>query len=138
MNTLKRQILMKVIELFDLIIVATAFGLAALASYAQSADISLEEFFAMRISVPNLAVFICFLLGGHISFSIFGLYRSKRLSSAASEALSILEATSLGSFVLLLVSTRFHLQLLTPVFVVTFWSSCTVLMLVSRLLLKKC
>jgi len=137
MNTLKRQILMKVVELFDLIIVAMAFGLAALASFSQIANVSLEEFFAMRISVPNLAVFICFLLGGHISFSIFGLYRSKRLSSVASEALSILEATSLGSFVLLLVSTRFHFQLLTLVFVVTFWLSCTVLMIVSRLVLRK-
>ena len=79
MVNIRRQILLNAFKLFDMIIMVVAFG-AATTPIVESHSIAFAEFFAMRVKVGNILIFMGLLLVWHLLFSACGLYASRRLS----------------------------------------------------------
>ena len=90
-------------QLVDLMIVVASFGLAAVMIVHEQHRISLVEFLSMRTKISNVLIFLLILYMYHLVFSLFGLYRSRRLSSKLSEFVDVVKATSfaVGCFVLI-------------------------------------
>jgi len=136
MTSLRRQILLKAFELFDLLIMAFAFALAASIVSYQMTGVSIGDFLSMRIKVQNFLLLLGFFLVWHMIFSSFGLYQSKRLSSRWHETFSVIKATALGSILFIVMAALFHIAMVTPVFIAVFWASSTAFSILSRLTLR--
>jgi len=134
-----RQVLYKAFELLDLLIMSLSFALATWATYHyRMGKISFKEFLSVRISIHNFAIFLGFILIWHLIFSVFGLYRSRRLSNSWDDLIDVIKATSLGSFVVLAASTVLSLDLIVPtsVFLGVFWAVNTAATVSSRFTLR--
>jgi len=133
----RRRYLLNALKILDLSIMLGAFGLASVVAYYQAGKtISFTEFIHMRVAVHNL-----FIIAGvaglwHLSFHVFGCYRSRRLSSRRSELLDIVKVTSLGTAIVLAASVAFRIQIATPAFLATFWLASSGLLVGSRLTLR--
>jgi exopolysaccharide biosynthesis polyprenyl glycosylphosphotransferase len=136
MGKARRHILLTLFKFFDLAILVGSFIGSTLTSLRGMGAISFTEFLAIRISVRNFAVFTGLLLLWHLLFAFFGLYDSKRLSRHLAEAIDVLKATSLGTFVLIAVSLLLHLTFAIPLFFASFWLFSTASVVVSRLSLR--
>ncbi len=136
MGTIRRQILLNALKLFDLGIMAVAFVLAALPVSEAGHTFTFAEFLSMRVKVGNLAIFIGVLIVWHVVLSVFGLYASRRLSSRWSEVVDITKATSVGTLLIWGAGILFHIQLVTSLFLITFWSGTTLITIGSRTLLR--
>lgn len=136
MIPVRRKLMIKAFKLFDVLVMAFSFVLATSAVYYQSGPLSLDQFFSIRIKVQNFAIFLGFLLAWHIIFSSFGFYHSRRLSSRWTEAIDVLKATSLGTFVIIISALTFRIHLVTPVFVASFWIGSSTILISSRLILR--
>jgi len=136
MIPLRRKILLETFKLFDLLVMVFAFGLGALASYEQSGVDSFSDFLSMRIKIQNFALFLGFLIAWHIIFSLFGLYHSRRFSTRRGEAIDVIKATSIGSFLIYAASFLFNIRLVTPIFVAVFWVGSSAITILSRFMLR--
>jgi len=136
MIPLRRRILLEIFKLFDLLVMVFAFGLGTLASYEQSRVASFAQFLSMRIKIQNFALFLGFLITWHIIFSLFGLYHSRRFSTRLNEAIDVIKATSIGSFLIFAASILLKISLITPIFVAVFWVGSSAITILSRLILR--
>jgi exopolysaccharide biosynthesis polyprenyl glycosylphosphotransferase len=130
--------MLKALEMLDILLLVLALCLAAVASYySYNESVPLVRFLEMRISVRNFLALIVFVLGGHLSLSVAGLYHSRRLSTRINEELDILKATTLGSVVLFIAAHLFHFIMVTPVFIGVFWATSTLLLALCRFGLRR-
>ena len=136
MSNFRRQILMVVFKLTDLLIMIGSFTAATIIVSHGVDTISLEHFLHMRIKIVNFILFLTLLLLWHFIFSMFHLYSSRRLSPLKREIQDIYYATSLGTFAIYLLSLLFDIQIVTPVFLITFWCGSTVITILARLLMR--
>ena len=136
MPSLFRHFLLKTFKLFDLLVMALSFVVATAASYYQVGVVSFDEFLAMRFKIQNFALFLCLLLVWHYIFVLFGLYRSRRLSSLWGEMIDIIKATSFATLVLFIAGVLFKVGIFTPVFLVTFWIVNNAIIILSRIILR--
>jgi exopolysaccharide biosynthesis polyprenyl glycosylphosphotransferase len=136
MTTFHRRIVLRAAKLFDLAVMALAFGLAAVLVAHQTASVSFADFLSMRVKVRNFALFASFLLVWHIIFCLFGLYDSRRLSGCREEALDLVKATALGAGFVCLAGFLFRLEMVTPLFVVGLWSISSATLVSSRLVAR--
>jgi exopolysaccharide biosynthesis polyprenyl glycosylphosphotransferase len=136
MTTFHRRILLRAVKLFDLAVMTLAFGLAAALVAHETATVSLADFLSMRVKVRNFALFAVFLLVWHLIFCFFRLYDSRRLSPRWDEALDIAKATALGAGFVCIAAFLFGLRMVTPSFVVGFWSISSATLLASRLVAR--
>ena len=102
MPNFRRKIIMILFQIFDLLIMTASFLLGALAVSYEVGPVSLESFFAMRIKVVNIGLFLGLLFAWHQTFVLFGLYSSRRLSSRKEEIVDITKATSVGTLLVAL------------------------------------
>jgi exopolysaccharide biosynthesis polyprenyl glycosylphosphotransferase len=135
MSTVRRQILLNLFKLFDLGLMMLAFVLASLPLQHRQA-ISVAEFFSMRVKVANLLIFALFALAWHFYFTLFGLYRSRRLSPQRSEIVDVIRATALGMVTILAGSILFHIRMVTISFVGLFWLTSASATVGSRMLMR--
>jgi exopolysaccharide biosynthesis polyprenyl glycosylphosphotransferase len=124
--TNRRYVLLSLFKLLDLGVLVASFIAAAIPSLSQVGANSLADFLSMRISVRNFVLFACLLLLWHLVFLCFGLYESKRFSNQHREAIDVMKATSLGTFVLLELGIPFHLSVIHPRFLLVFWAVSTI------------
>ncbi len=136
MIPIRRQILIRAFKLFDVAIVAISFTLIYGAASSQIGTISIGRFLSMQVSVQAFIFFLCFFLVWHITFSTFGLYRSRRLSSRWSEVKDILKASSVGSLLLFIIASLFKIDMVTPIFVAVFWALTNIITIISRIMLR--
>jgi exopolysaccharide biosynthesis polyprenyl glycosylphosphotransferase len=136
MSSFRRQILLKAFELFDLLILAFAFVLAASIVSYQMTNVSVGDFLAMRIKVQNFLLLLGFFLVWHMIFSSFGLYHSRRLSSRWHETFAVIKATVLGSLFIIIMAVLFHIDMVTLNFITVFWVTSTAVSILSRLTLR--
>jgi exopolysaccharide biosynthesis polyprenyl glycosylphosphotransferase len=136
MISLKREILLSTLKLFDLAVLVITFGLATVPALGVGHTISVADFFAMRVKVGNFFIFLGLIILWHTIFSICGLYRSHRLSGRGAEIADVVKATSLGTLCLWGVSLIFHIRMAPPSFVGAFWVLSTVMLICSRLALR--
>lgn len=136
MTTLRRRILLNVFKLFDLVIMAAAFGLASVLVARGTTSATFSEFFAMRIKVVNFVIFSVLVLVWHLVFSGFELYASRRLSSRSKEIGDAIKAITVATLLLACTSVLFRIHLITLVFLGAFWLSASCLMITSRFAMR--
>jgi FlaA1/EpsC-like NDP-sugar epimerase len=132
----RRKLLLDSLKLFDLVLVLASFAFSVLVVSSGLQLGSFQRLFAMRIRLPNFAIFIGFMIAWHMILSFFELYHSRRLASVHQEVVDITKATCAGAVVLLVGAFIFNIRLVTPVFLLFFWASTTLGAIVSRLVLR--
>ena len=111
MENFQRKLLLAAFKLFDLLVMASMFVLAAAVVYLQNNSITFHEFLHMRFKVENYVIFSGFVLIWHLIFSGFGLYHSHRLSSLRIEIVDLLKAIVLGTLIILVSAWIFSITL---------------------------
>ena len=97
----RRQFLVRILEIGDLLVMACAFASAvAVSGWYSDGPNRLREFFSVRISVGNLLGFVAFALLWHAIFRTLGLYRSRRIGSLIGEWRDVFKGVLLGSLIL--------------------------------------
>jgi exopolysaccharide biosynthesis polyprenyl glycosylphosphotransferase len=124
------------LKLFDVGLVILSYGLATVLSVTANRSIPLSDFLAMRVKLGNFLIFILALVFCHAVFSMYGLYRSRRLSSRMLEMADCLKATTLSSAVFLGVGFAFNIRMITPQFLLFFWLILSVVLVLTRVLLR--
>ncbi len=136
MIPLRRQILIRAFKLFDLVVLVLSLFLAAsLISYPQAIP-SLAELLSMRVSVQSVLFVLTFMALWHIIFSLFMLYRSRRLSSPWEEVFDVCKATTVGTFLLFVMAKVMDVGMVTPSFLLAFWALSSLITVLSRLTLR--
>lgn len=136
MGRTRRSVLLIIFKLFDAMLLVGSFIVASVPSLTGLSAISLTEFLAMRTSVRNFVLFTTLVVLWHAIFSFLELYESKRLWGQQTEAIDVLEATSLATAALFVVGSFFIPSITNPLFLGLFWSVSTGTVLLSRLLLR--
>jgi exopolysaccharide biosynthesis polyprenyl glycosylphosphotransferase len=137
MNEVRRRFLLGALKLFDLaVLVATFASATVLVAYANQ-RVSPAEFLSLRIKLSNLLIFMVFLGIWHICFRWCGLYHSRRLSSREADIFDASKAIALSTACLALGAYIFHYVMVTPRFLLFFWSVGTLLIAVSRIVLQE-
>jgi exopolysaccharide biosynthesis polyprenyl glycosylphosphotransferase len=113
-----------------------AFAWATVPALGVGRNISIAQFFSIRVKLQNLIIFFGLLLLWHVLFSIFGLYASRRLSSRAAEAADVAKATTSGSLGLWCAAALFHIQMASPPFLIVYLVMSTGMLVCSRLALR--
>ncbi len=127
---------MVVFKLADLLIMIGSFMAACVVVSYGLDTISFDQFLHMRIKIVNFILFVSLILLWHAIFSMFGLYRSRRLSPVKKEIKDIVKGTSLGTFAIYILSLLFDMTMVTPVFLVSFWAGSTVITILIRLVMR--
>lgn len=136
MSNIRRQILLNVFKLFDMVIMMAAFGVATALLLRESQSVTFAEFFAMRVKIGNFLIFSGLLVVWHLLFTSCGLYASRRLLRRSAEMADLVKATCLATLLLGAGTVVFRIKMATPTFLLTFWVLSSVLMVVSRLILR--
>ncbi|MGA7217008.1 MAG: sugar transferase [Candidatus Sulfotelmatobacter sp.] len=131
-----RKVFSNGLKLFDLLLMSAAFVVSTLPLVHRVGRLTSAEFFEMRVKLGNLVLFVSFLLIWHILFSVFGLYRSKRLSSRWEEVRDICGATTLGTVIIAGAALVFNVWVVNRVFLVLFWGLTTGLVILSRTIIR--
>jgi FlaA1/EpsC-like NDP-sugar epimerase len=127
---------MLVFKLSDLFVMIVSF-LAATVIVSHRVDlIDFNQFLHMRIKVVNFVLFIAFLLLWHLIFSMVGLYGSRRLSNLTTEIRDIVKATSVGTSAICILAIVFSVGMVTPLFLLSFWTGSTVITILTRLAMR--
>jgi exopolysaccharide biosynthesis polyprenyl glycosylphosphotransferase len=133
---INRKVFSNGFKVFDLLLMVCAFGVSTLPLFHRVGRFSLAEFFEMRVKLANLLLFCIFLLVWHFLFSVFGLYRSMRLSSRWEEVREICGATTLGTIVIAAAALTFRIWVVSRVFLLLFWVMTTGLVILSRMVIR--
>ena len=137
MDEVRRRFLINLIKVFDLVLVILSFGGATLLAAYSDKRFSIAEFLSVRVKLSNCVIFVAFLLVWHLLLCWYGLYRSKRVPAREADILGAMKAIAVSTACLAVGTVLFHLQLVTPRFLVLFWSFGTVLVTVSRVALRE-
>lgn len=139
MTLFRRQILLLMFKVFDLLIMLFAFSLAV--GTERFPEIVLPPSIRSLLVLENRTASLLFISGlaliWHIIFAFHKLYSSRRLLSRWHEIYEILKATTLGTLVLLLALFVFKKNIITPDFMITFWTFVTGLTMASRLIMRQ-
>jgi FlaA1/EpsC-like NDP-sugar epimerase len=136
-GTIRRQILLNTLKIYDLVLMLASFALATMVVSRESGNFTLEEFLSMRVKISNFVIFAGLLLVWHLVFSVFGIYDSHRLSRRWDESVDILKATTAGTLAILLGAALFHIRMITVVFAVVFWTTSLLTTTLSRFVMRK-
>lgn len=136
MTSRRRQMITNTVKFFDLLVMTVSLGVANLPVLFKVGLITFAQFFEIRIKLRNVFVFLLLLLVWNFIFTVLGLYNSKRLSRHLAEVVDVVKATSLGTFVITVLAILLKLQMTTPLFIVIFWLSTTVIAAGTRLILR--
>ena len=123
---------MNFLKLFDVVLVAFAFGLSTIFIVHAEQRYSLAQFLSMRTKVSDFVIFGFTLFLCHLVLCICGLYRPTRLSSRSAKTTDLLRATTLLTVSLLAISWIFSVQMITTHFLVLFWVFSTAVMGIAR------
>ena len=134
---MRRQLLSKAFQLFDIALLGFAFLTATIISLNRHTDLTLERLLAMKVSVSNLLAFAAMLLSWHLVFEALHLHASKRLSRRWQEILDVIRATTLGTLIISSFLFLLHASLLSRRFVAALWLLTTALTVLSRLCLRR-
>ena len=128
--------LLNVLKLIDLVIVVLSYGLTTVLIVHTQNNVSLTAFLAMRTKVSNFLIFVSILYLYHSAFRMFGLYRSRRLSTRRAELADILKATTFSAACFMLVGAILSIRMLTVPFLLIFWAINTLVLCASRVLFR--
>jgi exopolysaccharide biosynthesis polyprenyl glycosylphosphotransferase len=128
--------LLKLLKIIDLLVVISSFGLTTALIVRVQNSIPLAAFLSMRTKISNVLIFLSMLYLYHLAFRMFGLYRSRRLSTRRAELADILKATTFSIACFVVVGTILSIRMLTVPFLSTFWVINTLVLCASRVALR--
>ena len=130
----RRKILLKMMQVGDLLLLGMAFLIVMWLFYAQNNSLlAFEEFLSLRIKIENFLGAIVMMAMWHMTCSSLNLYESKRLSTITQEIPDILKATSLVAFTTAGLALLFQIDMISAGFLLTFWILATLFMCVGRI-----
>lgn len=135
MHTGRRTVFENGFKAFDLLLMVAAFTVAAL-PYQRVSQLTLAEFFGMRVKLGNLLLFLSFLVVWHVLFNLFGLYRSRRMGSRWVEIWDIVRATTSGTAIIGVFGFAFRHALVNLLFLALFWGLTTSIVILSRTVIR--
>jgi exopolysaccharide biosynthesis polyprenyl glycosylphosphotransferase len=125
------------LKVFNLGLMVAAFGIATVLQAPQEdGGTSLASFLAMRVKLVNFVMFCLVLLVWHGIFALCGQYQSQRLARWSSVITNATYATTIASLFLGAVAVVFQISMITLQFIVLFWSSSSILVAGSRVLIR--
>ena len=90
----------------------------------------------MRVKVGNFLILVGLLVTWHLVFLASELYASRRMSERSRELADVLKATAVANLLLAATTVVFRIRMATPRFLLACWLLSSVLMIVSRLILR--
>ena len=132
----KRKLLLGGLKLLDLGLLLLSFGLATILMVSTRPGPTLPEFLAIRVKLGNLVLFLAVALLWHVIFYVCGMYGSMRLSSRLAVLLEALRSTTLCAASLALVAAVFSIKMVTPAFMLFFWSLSFIAVASGRLVIR--
>jgi exopolysaccharide biosynthesis polyprenyl glycosylphosphotransferase len=136
MRPLRRIVLVNSLKIFDLLVMMASFAVATMPVLYENSKVTFAQFLSMRVKVQNVAIFCGLLITWHLVFSLFGLYRSRRLSTAESELVAAFKAASVATLLIVLAAVLFHIRMVTADFFLVFWGVSAGTCVLSRMLLQ--
>ena len=137
MLSFRNNLLIQAYKVYDTAVLICAFSFASVIYALLTRDfLSVEHFFSTRIKLRNIIIIFSIFLVWQFLFSIFRLYRSRRFEKSSREFVDILTLTTITTFVLLGASVFFHILLINNLFLINFWASSSLLLILSRLLVR--
>ncbi len=112
--SIRHKFSIKALKLYDMIALLFSFLVATLAVHSSTTNLSLQQFFAVRFTLPNILIIIGVILIWHICFVSFGLYHYKRLAPRWYELGDIVKATVTGTMIIFALGFLFKIQIITP------------------------
>jgi exopolysaccharide biosynthesis polyprenyl glycosylphosphotransferase len=131
MTPYRRRVIKYLAKLFDLCILALSIVIALIV-FSSPKGMTLASSMGMRIKLGNCLVFALLLLVWHNVFTFCGLYASKRLTRQLTQVGEVYKAATLATLFLFVSARAFHLRIVSPRFVLTFWLSSTFMMVAGR------
>jgi exopolysaccharide biosynthesis polyprenyl glycosylphosphotransferase len=132
-----RLFLQQAFKLIDILIMCLSFLLAAIVAFYETGDLSFSNFLSLRIKLQNFIGFAGFLYAWSLLFHVFLLYHSRRFLGIRNELADIVKATTCGTLILAIATALFRIALITPIFLVVFWTASTLLICASRLAMRQ-
>ncbi|HEY9714996.1 MAG TPA: sugar transferase [Chroococcales cyanobacterium] len=132
----RHRLPLSLFKLFDLLAVTLCFGATTVILVREQHQLSLSDFLGMRARVSNFLIFLFVLSLQYGIFSMFGLYRSRRLSTRSAEITDVLKATALAVGCFGLVGWIFTIRMLTPMFLLINGLILGAILCISRLALR--
>ncbi len=137
MSAIRRSLLLNAFKLFDVGLMALAFGIASLAVFRETGSApSFADFLQMRVSMLNVLLFSALMLVWHLTLRAFGLYASRRMSDRVSEIRDVLLSVLAFLVVLAGVGSLLHLRVVDQRFLLAFGLALALLGVSSRMLLR--
>lgn len=124
----------KGMKLIDLVMMVSAFALAAWIAHYKIDQVPFEELVTMRMKIQNFILFMSIGWVWQWVFSAFGLYQPNRFLALKYVTFDVLKATTAGTLIVFIDGNLFDIELITPTFIGLFWVTSTVLGISSRLL----
>jgi len=112
------------------------FLFAALITSSSIGEITPAQFLSMRLKVANFTLFLGFLLLWRLCFASLGLYALGQPLVSRRRLPSIGAACTMGMLVVWPCGWLFHIDIVTPSFMLVFWASSYALVINFRLLLQ--
>ncbi len=136
MGNMRRELLLKSLKLFDVILMVSCFLLAVFFDRHGNTVLSFEQFLSLRIKLLNFVLFSLLVWTWHATFSAFGLYSSRRLVGRRVDVFDIVRAGTVGTLLIVAAGAIFQLHLINRPFLLLFWASVLASTILSRLLLR--
>ena len=136
MSRYRRQLLVDLLKLSDMVLLLSALLLSSWYTTSYVKYVSMVDFLSIRMKLVNVIGLLAMLLVWQLVCYNFGLYSSRRLQNSFQEWKDIIKATSLVTVLFLLGAHIFNIVLFTPVFTSIFWLFLTVLTIFFRTVLR--
>jgi len=136
MHTIRRKFLLNAFKLFDLFVMSLCFYWALHLCLDRVAAISFAQLIQTNVKILDLIFYIFMLVIWQISFTSFGLYRSKRFSSQKKEIIDIFKSATVGSLMIFTTGLLFRVRFLSPTLIVYFFILVNVTTVTYRIILR--
>lgn len=134
MTSLRRQLLVLLLSLSDLVLLGVALCVSVL---GRASLMPLSVLAERTIQAHTIAALFILFFAWEASFSLMGLYRSKRLEPVWSQIAEMLMAAGWATLLLALISLIFRVQAITSVILLRFLSLAVLFLLASRLTMRQ-
>ncbi len=130
----RRNILLKMMQIGDLLLIGMAFLIVTWLSYAPDNSLLVfEEFLALRIKIENILAVLVMLGIWHLICASLNLYESKRLTTIIQEITHILKATSLVVLTTACMALLLKIEMISTPFILLFFALATLLLCLGRI-----
>ena len=136
MMSFRRNILLALYKLSDIVILFCSLTLAVGVSDYLNKSLSPTNLFSARITVKDFIFIIFAAVIWHYTFQFIGLYKTRRFGRRFEECMDILKATSMGTFFISFIASLFYTGLINSCFVFAFWISGTTFTITTRMSMR--